>query len=486
MAAIFCALGFTAMTAAADEAEPQVRNIEELDLEQLLGKVTAASRTEESVLTAPATVTVIDQEQIRQSAATTVPDLLRNVAGVQVLELAPGDYLVSLRGAGGLTGNNVVVLLDGIPLNGRLDGTVDWGALPIDLAQIERIEIVRGPVSTIYGPDAYTGVINIVSVPPAESGAGGLGRIGAGVDTAGRPVGVAAATASGTKGKLSGRLSLNGRYDNTFAAGAGSPYWAMGGGTAFVQYAATPTTTINLELGGSFSRRSSLDHLVLDSLAQDTTQIFGAARLVMRELAPHVDSLEVWERVRALSVDSSRSFTGFTYRGARSGDEELGADLRLSFPYHFKLSIGGNGGIEYVDAPFLHPDETGRLRPRYGFYADAGLELWNHVSLSAAVRGDASAVSNGLQFAGRGSVIYHAAKYALRLTAGSAYRDPTYVEVASRFVDPATNLILIEGTPGLNLRAGHHLDRVRRHRGALLQAHHQADGVRLRAVEPDD
>ena len=72
------------------------------------------------------------------------------------------------------------------------------------------------------------------------------------------------------------------------------------------------------------------------------------------------------------------------------------------------------------------------------------------MSLSAAVRGDASAVSNGLQFAGRGSVIYHAAKYALRLTAGSAYRDPTYVEVASRFVDPATNLILIEGTPGLN------------------------------------
>src|SRR5206468_11057549 len=154
-----------------------------------LGKVTAASRTEESVLTAPTTVTVIDQEQIRQSAATTLPDLLRSVAGVQVLELAPGDYLVSLRGSGGLTGNNVVVLLDGIPLNSRIDGNVDWGSIPIDLSQVDRIEVVRGPVSTIYGPDAYTGVINIVSSAPAETGVGRLAHVAGGVDSAGRPMG---------------------------------------------------------------------------------------------------------------------------------------------------------------------------------------------------------------------------------------------------------------------------------------------------------
>ena len=448
LVAITLLLGGLGAAAVADE--PPVRNIEELDLEQLLGKVTAASRTEESVLTAPATVTVLDQEQIRQSAATTLPDLLRNVAGVQVLELAPGDYLVSLRGTGGLTGNNVVVLLDGIPLNSRIDGNVDWGAIPIDLSQIDRIEIVRGPVSTIYGPDAYTGVINIVSIAPSDHAAAGRAHVGGGMDSAARGVGTAAASVSGTRGKFSGRLSLNGRYDNTFAASASTPYWALGGGTALMQYAATQDTTISLEVGGSFSRRSSLDHLVLDSQPQDTTAVFGTARLVMKALAPQVDSLEVWERVRAQTIDSRGSFNGFTYRGAKSGDEELGADLRLVFPYHFKLSLGGNGGIEYVDAPFLHPDETGHLRPRYGFYADAGLELWNHVSLSAALRGDASAVSNGLQLAGRGSIIYHAAKYALRLTAGTAYRDPTYVEVASRFIDPATNLILIEGTPGLN------------------------------------
>lgn len=434
--------------AAADEQQP-VKNIEELDLESLLGKVTAASRTEESVLTAPATVTVLDQEQIRQSGATTIPDVLRKVAGVQVLELAPGDYLVSLRGTGGLTGNNVVVLLDGIQLNSRIDGNVDWGAIPIDLQQIERIEVVRGPVSTIYGPDAYTGVINIVSAAPAETGVGRLAHIGGGVDTTGKPIGKAAGTVSGTMGKLSARLSLNGRYDNTFAGTAATPYWALGGGTAALQYHASESTTVSLEVGGSFSRRSSLDHLVLDSLPQDNTLVFGMARLVMKNLAPVIDSFEVWERVRTLRIAASQSFTGFSYAGANAADEELGADLRMVLPYHFKLAFGGNAGVEYVDAPFLHPQETGHIRPRYGFYADAGVEIKSRLSLSAAVRGDASAISNGLQWAGRGSIIYHVPKWALRLTAGTAYRDPTYVEVGSRFIDPKTNLILIEGTPGL-------------------------------------
>jgi hypothetical protein len=108
-----------------------------------------------------------------------------------------------------------------------------------------------------------------------------------------------------------------------------------------------------------------------------------------------------------------------------------------------------NGGVEYVDAPFIHPAENGQLRPRYGFYVDGGWD-WKKLSLSAAARGDASALANGLHFAGRGSIIYHDQKWALRLTAGSAYRDPTYVEVAGRFVDPSTKLILLEGTPGLN------------------------------------
>ena len=461
-------LGGLGPTLPPTSAEPQVRNIEELDLEQLLGKVTAASRTEESVLTAPATVTVIDQEQIRQSAATTVPDLLRNVAGVQVLELAPGNYLVSLRGTGGLTGNNVVVLLDGIPLNSRIDGNVDWGAIPIDLAQIDRIEIVRGPVSTIYGPDAYTGVINIVSVAPADTGVGRLARIGAGVDSAGRADGRRRRHRQRHQGQVLGppepqrplrqhlrrrrrhALLGDGRRHRVRAVRGDAQHHHQPRARRLVQppqLARPPRARLAAAGHHAGVRRRAPRHARAGAdrrLARD----LGARARADHRLQPELHRLHLSRR-QAAATRSSAPICACASRITSSCRSAATAASSTS------------------TRPSCTRDETGHLRPRYGFYADAGLELWNHVSLSAAVRGDASAVSNGLQFAGRGSIIYHANKYALRLTAGSAYRDPTYVEVASRFVDPATNLILIEGTPGPE-PAAHHVDRARRHRGALL------------------
>jgi outer membrane receptor protein involved in Fe transport len=447
---VAAALSIFAATAvrAQEKAEP-VRNIEELDLEQLLGTVTSASRTEESVLTAPATVTVLDQNDIIQSGATTIPDLLRKVPGVQVLEMAPGDYLVSLRGTSGLTGNNVVVLLDGTPLNSRIDGNVDWSVLPIDVTQVQRIEVVRGPVSTIYGPDAYTGVISIISMSPSESRAAASMHLAAGIDSSGKPAGIVAGTVSGTHGTLSARLSMNGRYDSTFSGAGSTPAWATGGGTAFLQYDPSAAATLTLEVGGAFSRRSALDHLVLESLPQDNTLLFANFRLLIHKLPSIFESLEIWERIRSLEIRARGTFAGFSYGGANSFDEETGFDLRFALPRHFKLAVGALGGVEYVDAPFIHPSENAKLRPRYGFYVDAGFD-WHKLSLSAAARADASELANGIHFAGRGSVIWHEAKWALRLTAGGAYRDPTYVEVAGRFVDPETRLILLEGTPGLN------------------------------------
>lgn len=435
----------------ADEEASQPKNIEELDLEQLLGKVTAASRQEESVLTAPASVTVLDENDIRQSGATTIPDLLRKVVGVQVLELSPGDYLVSLRGSGGLTGNNVVVLIDGVAVNSRIDGNVDWGTIPIDLSQVSRIEVVRGPVSTIYGPNAYTGVINIVSRPPAEAGANAsrLVYLAGGVDSHAAGMGAGAFSISGTYGKLSGRLQANGRYDQLNSAAGGSPAWGMGGGTAYVQYDASPKVRLSLQLGGSFTQRNALDHLVLESLPQKNALYFGAFRLLFQDLPGHIESLEFWERTRVFQTFPSSDFTGFSYSGATAGDTSVGFDLRFALPHDFRLALGANGGIDYVDAPFIHPTENARLRPRYGFYGDLGVSIKGKWSLSAAVRGDASAQANGLHLAGRGSIIYHDVKWALRLSAGGAYRDPTYVEVGSRFIDPATGLILLEGTPGL-------------------------------------
>lgn len=114
-------------------------------------------------------VTVLDQEFLRQTNKRTVADALRTVPGLMIEELGgPGGLTaVSIRGG---EANFTLVLVDGIELNDPTNtrgGSYDFSNL--DMASIERIEIVRGPQSAIYGSDAMAGVINIITLRSTEA-----------------------------------------------------------------------------------------------------------------------------------------------------------------------------------------------------------------------------------------------------------------------------------------------------------------------------
>ncbi|MEO5344945.1 MAG: TonB-dependent receptor [Magnetococcus sp. YQC-9] len=131
-------------------------------------------RIEETVVTAtrfpvkretvPAHVTTLTREQIEESHATSIPDLLRSVAGVHVADFGGnGRYFnVDLRGFGESAAANTLVLVDGRRLNQADLGGVDW--LQIPLSRVERIEILRGGSGgVLYGDNASGGVINILT-----------------------------------------------------------------------------------------------------------------------------------------------------------------------------------------------------------------------------------------------------------------------------------------------------------------------------------
>lgn len=104
-------------------------------------------------------VRIIDNERIRQRAAVDVFSVLNNEAGIRFnIDPALGETDISLMG---LSGQNVKVLLDGIPLVDR--GGTRQSLSQIDINSIERIEIVEGPMSVVYGSDALAGVINIIT-----------------------------------------------------------------------------------------------------------------------------------------------------------------------------------------------------------------------------------------------------------------------------------------------------------------------------------
>jgi iron complex outermembrane receptor protein len=166
---VFGAMMFMAsLSTAQEEAEKkgsEVSDYVEFDLEELLSipVVESASKRKQSLMDAPASLTVITAEDIRASNATNIAELFRRVCGVHVLQTGANNYSIGLRGVTMLANNRVLVLIDGRQVAERLSGYQPWGALPVLPGDIERIEILRGPGSTLYGSDALSGVINIIT-----------------------------------------------------------------------------------------------------------------------------------------------------------------------------------------------------------------------------------------------------------------------------------------------------------------------------------
>jgi len=132
--------------------------------------VVTATRDEVSLRDVPASVSVIASEDIRMSPFEKTEDVLRTVPGVEVrmhygVHTIAGTRPVNIRGVGGY-GDRTLVLVDGVPQNNANNGWVEWSQIPLDY--VERIEVVKGPFSALYGSNAMGGVINIITKEPSK------------------------------------------------------------------------------------------------------------------------------------------------------------------------------------------------------------------------------------------------------------------------------------------------------------------------------
>lgn len=134
--------------------------------------VVTATRFAEKVPAVAGNISIISREDIRTSAARSIPDLLKNSAGVSVTPLYGNmgiDATVDLRGFGDTAAGNTLVLIDGQRMNPIDMSAIDWSIIP--LSSIERIEIMRGAGTVLYGDRATGGVINIVTDKSARNSA---------------------------------------------------------------------------------------------------------------------------------------------------------------------------------------------------------------------------------------------------------------------------------------------------------------------------
>jgi outer membrane cobalamin receptor len=140
--------------------------------------VVTATKTEQKPQDLTQSVTVITADDIEKSGATNVGDVISTTAGATVTDYGPLGALQSLE-LRGSTYQQVLVLLDGMRLNSGSAGGYDLSELPVPLDSIERIEIVRGPASALYGSDAMGGVVNIITKKPTKEFTTLTGALGA-------------------------------------------------------------------------------------------------------------------------------------------------------------------------------------------------------------------------------------------------------------------------------------------------------------------
>jgi iron complex outermembrane recepter protein len=126
-------------------------------------EVTSVSKRPERLMDAAAAVQVITSDDIRRSGATTLPDLLRLVPGVQVARVNSNAWAVGVRGFTSTLSRSLLVLIDGRSVYSPLFAGVYWDVQDVLLNDIDRIEVIRGPGATLWGANAVNGVVNIIT-----------------------------------------------------------------------------------------------------------------------------------------------------------------------------------------------------------------------------------------------------------------------------------------------------------------------------------
>lgn len=172
LSACFCEQGFSQNT------NEKQSDYDSMSLKDLLNvKIVSVSKSSELLFDAPLSASVLTKDEIRKAGCTSIMEALRLVPGTLVREQTNGNYDIQLRGAYATpnalfdgSSATLLVMINNHPIFNYLKGSTFWETLPVDLNDIEKIEVIRGPAAALYGPNAVTGVINIITRQPSNDG----------------------------------------------------------------------------------------------------------------------------------------------------------------------------------------------------------------------------------------------------------------------------------------------------------------------------
>ncbi len=212
--------------------------------------VVSASKTEEKLVNAPATISVLGPRTILNASSQNFAELLRSVPGVNVTQVSARDINITSRGATGTLATGQLALLDGRSLYQDFFGFVMWDFLPVNFNEIKQIEVIRGPASAVWGANALYGVVNVITKSPREmqgtSATLGFGAFGREVDESDASAGslwyVSGTHAQAVNDRWAFKLSAGGYAQEALPRPTGIIPGSPGAGTPYPPYSNQGTT----------------------------------------------------------------------------------------------------------------------------------------------------------------------------------------------------------------------------------------------------
>ncbi len=156
-------VALTAMSSAVS-----AQSIDYTTMEELFGEpvTTSATGKPQRMSEVPVSMEILTQDDIRRSGAVNIPEVLRQVNGVSVVQKTAENYDVAIRGYNQHASQRLLVLVNGRQVYLDHYGYTDWASIPVQLEEIRQIEVVKGPNTALFGFNAVNGVVNIVTFNP--------------------------------------------------------------------------------------------------------------------------------------------------------------------------------------------------------------------------------------------------------------------------------------------------------------------------------
>jgi len=401
------------------------------------GMVELAARHKQEIGMSPSAVTVLTREDIEASGATNLPDLLRLVPGMDVQVASTSFYAVTSRLYWSDENIHYLVLVDGRDAVTEVLGQVAWGVQPVSLDDVERIEIVRGPASSLYGANALTGVISITTraVPEKTSAFARL---------SGGEVGMAelsalASTRIGDWGfSLSGGLDRAGSFNDP-RLGA-KDCWKV---RALAQYRWSESERLRIDAG--ISEGSGLVAASAGSMDMTLGLRFLRLSYESKDLQGQIywhQTPATWHIREALELGGIRLAT---FKPVTMDNHTGSGEVQWTVPEFWEpllLIVGGGGLFSWSTSDNLLDRETyaditssdyrqpgiSHLEGRAGAFVHAEVTPIDWVTVTGSLRFDYNTVTDPFLSPRLAAVFKPAGGQFLRMGVARAFRKPSFVE----------------------------------------------------------